>query len=361
MLYRSMNTILCINGSDSMRHSGIQADIRTIKDLGGCAVTAVTSVTVQNHLGIQGVHELPTDLVTGQVRAIYEEERPQAVKVGLINNPETIKGVRDEIVGCPVVVASPVILSSQGGCLMSNDAIHAFCHTMLPICTFLLLKCTDAEIILGRRITTDEDMIQAAHRLREMGAEWVLLRGGTYMEGRINALLLGADYQAFFSSVNIEGWQRHGVGGTLSTAIASCLALGEEVPEAVNHAHDYLHSQVVYASNRSVSKKILQPQNLYNAFLSLLADNYRTNHDVAYYASRLAISTRYLSQITGMVSGQNPKQIIDNYLLRETEQLLSTTTMTIQEISNSLGFSSQVAFAKFYKTKRGQSPSAFRG
>ena len=123
-----------------------------------------------------------------------------------------------------------------------------------------MLKCTDAEIILGRRITTDEDMTEAAKSLLEMGAEWVLLRGGTYIQGRINALLMGKDYQRFFSSVNIDGWQKHGVGGTLSTAIATHLAFGEEVTLAIAHAHDYLHSQVVYAESTAKNSKALQPQ-----------------------------------------------------------------------------------------------------
>lgn len=360
-----MNTILCINGSDSMGHSGIQADIRTIKDLGGYAVTAVTSVTVQNHTSIRAVHELPSALVAGQIRAIYEEVRPNAVKVGMICDPDTIRIVRDEIVGCPHIVCSPVILAANGGCLMSNDAIHAFCHDLLPICSLLMLKCIDAEIILGRRITTDEDMISAAQDLQERGAQWVLLRGGTYLEGHINALLKGPAasdsstvHQQFFSSVNIEGWQRHGVGGTLSTAIATRLSLGDDIPSAVSHAHDYLRNQVVFTStDSSVS---LRPNDLYNRFLSLLAAHYREAHDVTFYADKLSISTRYLSQITNTVSGQSPKQVIDNYLLKETDQLLMSTSLTIQEISHTLGFSSQMVFAKFYKTKRGYSPTYYR-
>ncbi len=353
-----MNTILCINGSDSMGHAGIQADIRTIKDLGGYAVTAVTSVTVQNHKGIRDVHELPTELVAGQIRAIYEEARPNAVKVGMVNNPETIRIIRDEIVGCRHIVCSPVILAANGGCLMSDDAIHAFCHSLLPVCSLLMLKCIDAEIILGQHITTDEDMLSAALELQERGAQWVLLRGGTYMEGHINALLKGPDHQQFFSSVNIQGWQRHGVGGTLSTAIATRLSLGDDIPKAVSHAHSYLHNQLVYSSTDSSVN--LRPNDLYNRFLSLIAAHYREAHDVAFYAQQLSISTRYLSQITGTVSGQSPKQVIDNYLLKETDQLLTTTSLTIQEISHTLGFSSQIVLAKFYKSKRGYSPSDYR-
>lgn len=382
-----MKTILCINGSDSMGHTGIQADVRTIKDIGGYAVTAVTSVTVQNSHGIAEVYNLPADIVTGQVKAIYEETHPDAVKVGMINNAKTIRNIRDEIVGCQQIVCSPVILSSHGGLLMSNDSIRSYCEHLLPICTLLVVKCTDAEIILGHRICTDNDMLLAAQELHQLGAGNILLRGGTYCEGRINALLYSptasvssslrsaspsatsvssssrgatpspregrGESSSFFSSVNIEGWQRHGVGGTLSTAIASRLALGDDITQAVSNAHNYIHSQVVYASQKQAT---LQPHNLYDKFMTLLADNYTKAHDVAFYASQLAISTRYLSQITGTISGRSPKQIIDEYLIRESEKLLHATTLSIQQISYQLGFSSQIAFAKFFKAKKGKAP-----
>lgn len=353
-----MPSILCINASDPLGHTGLQADIRTIRDLGAQALTAVTAVTAQNHTGIVDSLDLPTSLVAGQIRAIYDEARPHAVKVGMLNSPETIRMVRDEIVGCPRVVCSPVILSSQGGCLMSNDAIRAFRRHLLPLSTLLLLKCTDAEILLGRSISNDTEMAEAASELMQLGARWVLLRGGTYMQGRINALLMGEHYRQFFSSVNIEGWQRHGVGGALSTAIAVRLAQGDEVPAAVKTAHDYIHSQVVYAAPASVSN--LRPHELYDRFLSLVAGHFRTSHDVAFYAQRLAITPRYLSQITHTIADRTPKQIIDSHLVQEAEQLLSGSTQTIQEISNQLGFSSQITFSKFFKAKKGISPSGSR-
>lgn len=357
-----MQTVLCINGSDSMGNSGIQADIRTLKDFGCYGVTAVTSVTIQNSKGISDVGELSPEVVLGQIRAIYEETIPAVVKVGMVNNPDTIRGIRQEIAGCRNIVCSPAILSSFGGLLMSNESIRAFCQHLLPLCTLLIMKCIDAEIVLGHRISTDRDMAEAANRLHEMGAGWVLLRGGTYTEGRINALLSPplekeGRSEAFFSSVNIEGWQRHGVGGTLSTAIAARLAMGDDVSAAVTNAHHYLHNQVVYASNK---KAALQPHYLYDRFMSLLSDHYARRHDVAFYAAELAISPRYLSQITGIVSGHSPKQIIDEYLVQKSEQLLTATTMNIQQIADQLGFCSQISFAKFFRTKKGSSPSSYR-
>lgn len=352
-------SILCINGSDSMGHSGLQADIRTVRDLGGSSVTVVTSVTMQNSRGISHIHELSPGLVIGQVRAVYEELHPAAVKVGMVNNAETIMQLHHEIVGCRNIVCSPVILSSSGARLMDDDAIHAYVRHLLPICRLLIIKCVDAEIVLGHAISTDADMRFAAREFHQMGAEWVLLRGGVYAKGRINALLSPPDaaQSQFFSSVNVEGWQRHGVGGTLSTAVATRLAYGDDVAGAISHAHSYLHSQVVYTSAHPSS---LQPHNLYNRFMSLLSDNYSTSHSVAYYAKQLSISTRYLSHITNTVSGSSPKQVIDSYLLQKGEQLLASTTLTIQQVSDLLGFSSQATFAKFFQAKKNLTPTAYR-
>ena len=118
-----------------------------------------------------------------------------------------------------------------------------------------------------------------------------------------------------------------------------------------------MHSQVVYASSQSTS---LQPHILYNQFLSLLSQHYASAHDVTFYATQISISTRYLSQITSDVCGRSPKQIIDDYLLHQCEQLLATTSLTIQQVSFQLGFSSQIAFAKFFKAKKGCSPTTYR-
>ena len=240
---------------------------------------------------------------------------------------------------------------------MSNDSIAAYRRHIFPICKLLIIKCTDAEILLGKRISTDADMSETATLLHEMGPEWVLLRGGTFTQGRINAFLSGPGCHKFFSSVNIEGWQRHGVGGTLSTAIAARLALEDDVSTAIANAHNYMHSQVVYASAQPRS---LQSHNLYNQFMTLLSQHYATAHDVSFYAGKLSISTRYLSQISNTVCGRSPKQVIDDYLIQECEQLLSITSLTIQQISNQLGFTSQIAFAKFFKARKGCAPTVYR-
>lgn len=359
----SETAILCVNGSDSTGYSGIQADIKTVKDLGAYAVTAITSVTVQNSEGISDSYEMPSALVAGQIKAIYNDVHPKAVKIGMTGNAANIRAIRDEIVGCSKIVCSPGVLASNGGCMMSNDALYELCVRLIPICTLLMLKCTDAEIILGRRINTDNDMVDAARSLIEKGAEWVLLRGGTYNEGRINALLYHAsggeeEHRAFFSSINVEGWQKHGVGGTLSTAIATRLAMGDDVPTAVKNAHNYLHSKVIYSVPKSMLN--LRPNDLCNTFLTLVSAHYAERHDVAYYADQMSITPRYLSQVTKTVSGQSPKQIIDAHIASEAQRLLTTTTLSVQEIAIKLGFSSQIIFARFFRRMKNNSATSYR-
>lgn len=358
-------TILSITGSDGTGGAGVQADIRTITAMGGTPVTAITSVTVQSRSGIHSVHALPAEVVAGQVRSVIDDARPRAVKVGLVNDAAAMGDIRDAIVGCPRIVVDPGILSSHGTRLMDAAAIKGLVRHILPETLLLLLRCSEAELLLGTlspesagEILTDDDMLRVARSLVALGPQWVLLRGGRVTEGRLTALLYGPGQHRFFTSFNIEGWQRHGVGGALSSAIATRLAFGDDVPEAIRRAHEYIHSQVVYAVD--TPHRGQRPTEIYNHFLDLVAMHYRMAHDVSFYADRLAITARYLSQVTRNVVAKSPKTVIDEYLLREAEVLLSTTALTMQEISQRLGFSSPMRFSKFIHAHRGCTPTALR-
>lgn len=359
--------ILSITGSDGTGGAGVQADIQTISALGGMAVTAITSVTVQSHGGIHHVHHLPADVVAAQVQTIVEDAHPAAIKLGLMGDAEAIAAMRDHIVGCPRIVCDPGILSSHGTRLMDDEALASLRRHLLPEATLLMLRCSETELLLNTRITTDDDMLRVARRLTEMGPQWVMLRGAQHAEGRLTALLYGtpeAPYdvkaeplQQFFSSYNIEGWQRHGVGGALSSAIATRLAFGDDVPTAIRHAHDYLHSQVVYTVGGEQHRRFAE---LYNRLLSLIAEHHRKAHDVAFYADRLAITPRYLAKVTQQVVGKSPKQIIDEYVMHEAETMLRTTTLNLQEVSDRLGFTSQVQLSRFVQKVRHCTPSDLR-
>ena len=340
--------ILSINGSDSSGQAGIGADIQTIAALGGYAVSAVSCV---------GDYSLPSDTVLKQVGDIISTLHPKAIKVGLVTDSETVQRLRDEVIACRRLVVAPGIFDADCKPMVSDDVVEATKRHLVPEALLLMLRCRDAEKMLGISIRTDDDMLEAARLLHEMGAEWVLLRGARHIKGRLIALLYGQNKTRFFSSYNTEGWQKHGVAGALSAAITTRLGMGDDVPTAVRNAHDFIHSQVVYAKPDETGGRSID---IYNRFVSLVAEHYRTAHDVAFYADRLCITTRYLSGVTDKVVSKSPKQIIADYIMSEAKTFLDTTRLTIQEIADRLGFSSQVLFCKFFKSQDNMSPSDYR-
>ena len=360
-------TILSITGSDNTGVSGIQADIKTIQAMQGYALTAVTAVTIQNAGGMLNIMDLPKDMVVGQVKAIVEEFHPKAIKIGLLRDVETIKAVRNEVIGCKNLILVPGILNSQGQQLMKAETLEAWKKILIPEAFLIQLRCSEAELLLNMQICSDNDMIQAAKRLVEIGAKAVLLRGGHQVENRLTALLYHDGTTKFFSSENTEGWQKHGVGGTLSAAIATRLAFGDTLKEAISKAHDYMHAQVVFgvktvkANRKEITERSLQRKaDIYNEFMTLIAQHYREAHDVAFYADKLALTTRYLSKVTTDVVDSSPKQLIFNYIMQEACSLLRTSRLSMSEISAQLGFSSESRFVTLFRKQKGMSPGEWR-
>ena len=368
--------ILSINGSDSTGQSGIQADIQTIAALGGYAVTAITCISTlatKMEQGARGMGQEGTDIhsispapcllpvapeiVVKQVEQSISLLHPKAIKVGLVTDGETVRLLRDEVIACRRLVVAPGIFDADGRQMVGDDVVEAIKRYLVPEALLLMLRCRDAEKLLSISIQTDDDMLEAARLLHEMGAEWVLLRGGQHTKGRVTALLFNFSTFHFFTSYNVDGWQRHGVAAALSAAITTRLGMGDDVPTAVRNAHDFIHSQVVYAKPDEMGGRAID---IYNRFVSLVAEYYHSAHDVAFYADRLCITTRYLSQVTDNVVGKSPKQIIADYLLSEAKTYLDTTRLSIQEVADRLGFSSQALFCKFFKSQEKTSPSDYR-
>lgn len=176
--------------------------------------------------------------------------------------------------------------------------------------------------------------------------------------GRLTALLYSPSSARFFTSLNTDGWQRHGVGGALSSAIATRLAMGDSVEEAVTRGHDYVHSQVVYAV--SGEPRGGRAADIYAQLMSLIAAHYHKAHNVSFYAEQLHITPRYLSAVTRKAVGKSPKQVIDEYLAAESISLLRSSRLTVQQTAIRLGFASQSEFSKFFRRMHGLSPSEAR-
>lgn len=355
--------ILSITGSDGTGGAGIQADVKTISTLGGLPLSVVTAITIQNTQGIHCVYDVPSDIILQQTSSVIQDFHPKAIKIGMLRDADTIRAIGNEIIFCTNIVCDPGILSSNGTQLLTQSAIDAIVRYIIPETRLLLLRCNEAEHILHTTINTDNDMLSAARMLTDKGAHGVLLRGGRHATGLLTALLYisaaeGEESIQYFTTPNTEGWQMHGIGGTLSSSIATRFAFGDDIPTAVRKAHDYLHSQVIYSI--ASTNHSLRQVDIYNRFASLIADNYTDAHDVNFYADRLCVTPRYLSQVTQRTIGKTPKQVISDYLAEKSKTLLLSTPKSIQQIAQSMGFTSQASFTKFFHNYYNCSPSEFR-
>ena len=301
-----MKAILTITGSDSTGGSGVQADIRTIAALGGYAVSAVTSITVQNTVGIQAFYDLPADIVKGQIEAIINDMQPDTVKIGMIRTTETLAVIVEALSKYRPhhIIYDPIVTASNGDRLMTDDVIMQIRHRLLPLCSMVILRESDAERIFNCTSLQDSETTAS----------------------------LSANKQGVRSLVLDEVLQ-HGLSNSFSSALAVYLSQEETMEDAIK---------------------------LYNEFLEAVQKHYRTNRDVAFYADCLNVSPRYLSQVAHRISGKSPKSIIDHTLAEALSCQLRTTQSTIQEIAYDFGFSSQAQFSKFFKKQMGQAPTEWR-
>ena len=318
---KTIQPILTITGSDSTGGSGVQADIRTISELGGYAVSAITSITVQNTLGIQAFFDVPAEIVSGQIEAIMNDIQPSIVKVGMIRRVETLEVVIDALTKYrPVyIIYAPAIWSSNGDALMTEDVVSQIRYRLLPLCSVVVARKKENDIILQ-----DTKLLRMAE---------------------------GNGMQVFL----LDNANSHGLTNRFSSALAVYLNQGKKMEDALAMAQDFINVELTRESNLQG-----RSSELYNQFISQVNNFCRTYSDVHFYADQLNVSSRYLAQVTRRISCKTPKAIIDEYIVKEIERELSTTTHTVQEIANTFGFSSQAHLTKFFKKMRGVTPSAFR-
>lgn len=236
--------ILSIAGSDCSGGAGIQADLKTISALGGYAATAITAITVQNTTGVRAIHAVPPVYVRGQIEVVMEDIRPDAVKIGMINEVEIVK----VIASClrryqpRYVVFDPVMVSTSGHKLIEDDAVSALTRELMPLSSLITPNLSEAKVLTGHSINNVEEMKAAAPDLLKFGCGAVLLKGGHLEGGKMCDVLqiAGEDEPHLFVSDKIESKNTHGTGCTLSSAIATFLALGYDMTQAVERAKAYV-------------------------------------------------------------------------------------------------------------------------
>ncbi|WP_274288689.1 hydroxymethylpyrimidine/phosphomethylpyrimidine kinase [Prevotella corporis] len=373
-------TILTITGSDSTGGSGVQADIKTITALGAYAATAITTVTAQDTEGIQQLYDIPSEVLDMQIRAVMNDLQPDAIKVGMLRTVEQVRVVERLLreYRPKFIVLDAVVISSRGNMLMPKEVVAAMVRLLFPLTTVVAIKQDSISYMLrGNEIRSNEELEMMARKLMMWGCRSVVLQGGAIASQSLTDVLVQANPSTvnFYTRPGFIDRITHGAGGAFTSAMAVYLCMGARLETSVEQAQEYMSQLILRSadsklgtasrlldhssqlSRQNITARILE---LYNQLMDEIASHHQSTKEVSFYANRLSVTPRYLAQVTHRVAGRTPKQLIDDYIIKEVETQLIGTTKNIQEIAFGFGFSSQVQFNKFFRKMKGCSPTQFR-
>ena len=236
-----MRTALSIAGSDSSGGAGVQADLKTMTMNGVFAMSAITALTAQNTTGVTGILEADPEFLKKQIDAVFEDIRPDAVKIGMVSSSGLIKMIAERLQHYKAenIVVDPVMVATSGSRLLEEDAVDTLKKELLPIATVITPNIPEAEALTGLQITNTDSMEEAAHKLYESFHISVLLKGGHRINDA-NDLLYTNGHGIWLHGERINNPNTHGTGCTLSSAIASNLARGFSLEDSVRRSKQYL-------------------------------------------------------------------------------------------------------------------------
>lgn len=236
-----MKTALTIAGSDCSGGAGIQADLKTMTMNGVYAMSAITALTAQNTTGVAGILEVTPDFLKQQIDMIFTDIRPDAVKTGMVPNAALIEAIAERLThyGAKNIVVDPVMVATAGSTLMRSEAVETLKCKLLPISALVTPNIPEAEVLSGMKIEDPNTMMEAARFISERYGCAVLLKGG-HSVNDANDLLCADGKSTWFYGKRINNPNTHGTGCTLSSAIASNLAKGYDLPTSIQRAKDYI-------------------------------------------------------------------------------------------------------------------------
>ena len=236
-----MKTALTIAGSDSSGGAGIQADIKTMTANGVYAMSAITALTAQNTTGVYGILEVTPEFLANQLACIFTAIRPDAVKTGMVSSSALIEVIAQKLTQYKAknLVIDPVMVATSGAKLISDEAIETLKGKLLGLATLITPNIPEAQVLSGMDIRTAEDMERAAKAIYEAYGCAVLCKGGHQLNDA-NDLLYSKEGARWYQGRRIANPNTHGTGCTLSSAIASNLAKGYSLDEAVERAKAYI-------------------------------------------------------------------------------------------------------------------------
>lgn len=237
----NLKTALTIAGSDCSGGAGIQADLKTMTMNGVYAMSAITAMTAQNTTGVRAIQESTPEFLKQQIDSIFEDIYPDAIKIGMVSSSELIRVIADRLrfYDAKNIVVDPVMVATSGSNLMKNEAIQTLIDELLPIATLVTPNIPEAEVLSGLHIHTKQEMLEAAKMIGEKYHCAVLLKGGHSINDANDLLYLNGEL-IWFEGKRINNPNTHGTGCTLSSAIASNLAKGFTLCEAVKRAKWYI-------------------------------------------------------------------------------------------------------------------------
>jgi hydroxymethylpyrimidine/phosphomethylpyrimidine kinase len=237
-----MHTALTIAGSDSGAGAGIQADLKTFAAHGVYGTCAITAVTAQNTVGVNGFEALSADLVTAQIEAVVSDIGAQAAKTGMLPNAAIVEAVAATVAALdiPLLVVDPVMIAKSGDRLIDDEAIGAMRAELFRRAFVVTPNIPEAEALASMRIRSDDDRREAARRILAFGASAVIVKGGHLESAEIRDLLYDGHRFEEFTAPRIQGRSAHGTGCTFAAAIASHLARGTTLRDAVPLAQEYV-------------------------------------------------------------------------------------------------------------------------
>jgi hydroxymethylpyrimidine/phosphomethylpyrimidine kinase len=237
---------LTIAGSDSGGGAGIQADLKTFQELRVFGMSAITAVTAQNTLGVQGVYPISLEAIKAQIASIAEDLAPQAVKTGMLFNSDVIEVVAEAIIKYQWnnVIVDPVMIAKGGSPLLQKEAIKALRERLIPLSTVLTPNIPEAEVITEMKIDSLSKRKEAAKAIIELGAKSVVIKGGhDESDAAVDLFYDGSTFDTF-SKPRVKTSNTHGTGCTFSAAITAQLAKGHALNESILVAKSFIHEAI---------------------------------------------------------------------------------------------------------------------
>ena len=238
--------VLIIAGSDSSGGAGIQADIKTVTALGSYAMTAITAVTAQNTTGVKSIISIPPKEILNQILFTAKDIKPDAIKIGMLHSTKAIQSIINSFKTIKInkIVLDPVMVAKGGTKLIDDKAIKLLKNKLIKKVTLITPNIPEAEILTNSKITSKEDMIFAAYRLIEIGANNVLIKGGHLTSKIVQDIFVSKTDMKIFNSQRYSTKNTHGTGCTLSSAITTFLSCGKPIKKSCELGIKYVNSGI---------------------------------------------------------------------------------------------------------------------